>query len=165
MTPFSSIQNHPASHSLPADSILESHTARVLLLLEIVGIEGCIKGLFRFAKLDFLVRHPDIFWAIMEKAKYPEALVDYAPWDTRYSAVFDDLRSKGLLRTDLNEDGAWIYLTKEGRSVARDLMSRLEAEVDWDQSEEISMMENVRDAVGNLSAEELKRMIYNLWDR
>jgi hypothetical protein len=55
------IGEEPVSLPLPADSIVEFHAARLLLLINFCGTAGRIDGLTKLAKLDFFVRYPDFF--------------------------------------------------------------------------------------------------------
>jgi hypothetical protein len=51
---------------LSADSVVEFHAARLLLLLNLCGTAGRIDGLTKLAKLDFFVRYPD-FYAVARR--------------------------------------------------------------------------------------------------
>lgn len=120
------------------DGSNELHEARLLILLEAfsgVNNDGCIEGLTKLAKLDFLLRYPVYLNRALEVRKrssrslelksYEEKSVEskmvryrFGPWDHRYKTILDLLKSKELLEIDLAGRTIVVKLTDFGKKVA-----------------------------------------------
>ena len=102
------IGRSPVSLPLAADSIVEFHAARLLLLISLCGTADRIDGLTKMAKLDFFVRYPDFFAAAKEdqtpnpqvSGAVESAMIrhHYGPWDKRYYHILAYLESKQLIQ-------------------------------------------------------------------
>ena len=153
----------PAGRPLPADSILEMHAARLLLLLRLAGRKNKVDGLTKLAKLDFFVRYPQFFERVSsidssgELRSGDAGMVrhHYGPWDPRYYDVLSYLESRGLLRVTRKQGAFSFLLTDIGVEVADTLSS---SEVFMPQAEQIRA---VGKAFGTKSGSWLKNHIYS----
>jgi hypothetical protein len=158
--------SRPASAPLVADDVIEFHGARLLLLLGICGgSSGTITGLTKMAKLDFFVRYPDFFDAVVpeadrvgtdRKAAVEAAMVrhHYGPWDKRYYHVIAFLEARGLIAVRKTGKSVRISLTKLGKAAVQ----RLSGEATF------AGLRRQIDAVarqfGNKTGNQLKDLIY-----
>lgn len=91
---------------------LAYHQLRVLLLVDAVasapGHASKLDGLTKLAKLDFLVRYPDLAPVVLDgraapgpaspgRVEAPMIRYKYGPWDDRYYPVIGALVGRGLL--------------------------------------------------------------------
>lgn len=103
--------------TLPLDP--EYHAARLLLLIESVSRRsGSLDGLTKLAKLDFLVRYPNMLRRLLVQDGIDISAVDgtdilpaleavesrmmrykYGPWDNLYYPLVGSLISRGLLES------------------------------------------------------------------
>ncbi len=113
---------------------LDYHVARVLLLVAALGETA--DGLTKIAKLDFLLRYPNMLGRVLadrglalprNAAPSPAETVavestmvryKYGPWDDRYYPILGTLIGTGLVRTRAGRGRIAISLTEQGRSVA-----------------------------------------------
>lgn len=170
MRSLRNLASWPAAAPLAADDILEFHAGRLLLLLATCGgSTGTVNGLTKMAKLDFFVRYPDFFSAALadglrRKAVRTDAVEaamvrhHYGPWDKRYYHILAYLESRQLIKIIMTGTTRRIGLTTLGKKAAKKL-SEKEAF-----SEVISHMRNVNEALGGKTGNELKTMIYELFD-
>jgi hypothetical protein len=158
----------PVSLPLSADSIVEFHAARLLLLISICGTGGRIDGLTKMAKLDFFVRYPD-FFAVAKKDRAREAegsrAVEsamvrhhYGPWDKRYYHVLAYLESKQLIEIAKKRNSYQITLTDNGKEQAASLGAKPSF------AELVNRMKAVKKEFGPKSGSTLKKLIYQLFD-
>lgn len=164
------LANRPAGAPLPADDILEFHAGRLLLLLSTCGgSTGTINGLTKMAKLDFFVRYPDFFTAALAEGQQRKSVRTdaveaamvrhhYGPWDKRYYHILAYLESRRLIKIVMTGKTRRIGLTGMGKSAARKLLNS-EAF-----SKMILHMRGVNEALGGKTGNELKTMIYDLFD-
>jgi hypothetical protein len=162
----------PGAMPFLADDVLEFHAARLLLLFAICGTNGSINGLTKMAKLDFFVRYPDFFEAAIasdmelsaqeRRGTGVEAAMirhRYGPWDKRYYHVLGYLEASDLISVRKTGRSVRLSLTRAGRSQAR----RLRKEPAFDAID--SHMERVARAFAAKTGNELKTLIYRLFDK
>lgn len=165
----------PASLPLAADDILEFHSARLLLLMEVCGTAGRIDGLTKLAKLDFFTRYPD-FFEVASAAVTGEANAQsrvssggdtveasmirhhYGPWDKRYYHILAHLEAKQLISVAKDKNSYQIALTSLGRERAKILASRPSF------APIVTRLRQVKKAFGRKSGTFLKNLIYQLFD-
>lgn len=164
------LANRPAAAPLAADDILEFHASRLLLLLSTCGgTSGTINGLTKMAKLDFFVRYPDFFSAVLaeglkRKAVRTDAVEaamvrhHYGPWDKRYYHVLAYLESRQLIRIVATGRTRRIALTVLGKATVKKLLANEAFR------EVVTHMRNVNEALGRKTGNELKTMIYDLFE-
>jgi hypothetical protein len=162
--------SQPASIPLVADDVLEFHAGRIVLLLATCGgVSSAINGLTKMAKLDFFVRYPDFFEVVSPdpdrpnqgRAQAVEAAMirhRYGPWDKRYYHVLAFLESRGLVTIKKAGKSFRIGLTRAGKSAAK----RIAAAPAFAGMTE--QMKRVADSLGSKTGNELKRMIYSVFD-
>ncbi len=167
---FRNLTNYPAGQTLSAESILEFHAARLLLLLHICGRNGELEGLTKLAKLDFFVRYPSFFARACRHLKKPVPQVPetieaamvrhhYGPWDHRYYHVLSFLEGANLVQVRKTGGSAYHFtLTKTGAATAQ----RIGAQPAF--AEMIQLMRQVRSVLGPRNGENLKQLIYFLFD-
>lgn len=158
----------PVSLPLAADSIVEFHAARLLLLISLCGTANRIDGLTKMAKLDFFVRYPDFFAAarkdqtpIVQNSDAVESAMvrhHYGPWDKRYYHILAYLESRQLIGIVKQNSSFLITLTDEGKAVA----SALAAKPSF--SSLVERMRAVKKEFGSKSGSTLKKLIYQLFD-
>lgn len=173
-----SIQNfydHPAGSPLAADSLLELHASRILLLLRFCGrkrkADGrwVLDGLTKMAKLDFFVRYPTFFrraCSHLNISTQSSAVITeshmvrfhYGPWDQRYYHILAYLEGRGLIAVKRVGQSFELSLTNMGASIASDLAS------DSHFTNLTNEMKEVKHALGQKSGTALKRLIYMLFD-
>ena len=169
MKSIKNLHGYPNSLSVIADDILEFHAARILLLLGICGDKGQIKGLTKMAKLDFFVRYPLFFIKVANilGESVETAVVDveskmvryhYGPWDQRYYHVLAYLESKGLIQVVKSNASINLSLSALGKATC----DRLEKNISF--SPMISQMQQVKNVLGNKKGNELKNLIYQVFD-
>lgn len=175
MKSISKLGSYPTGLPLLADSIVESHLARILLLIHLAGRAGRIDGLTKMAKLDFFARYPAFF----EVAKQAEestpldgslttssqvvesAMVrhHYGPWDKRYYQVLSHLESKGLVTISKVKRTYVISLTELGKDKANQV-ANLESF-----STLSARMREIKKHFGAKGGTYLKSLIYKLFDK
>ncbi len=171
MRSIKNIGNYPAGIPLAADHIMEFHASRLILLLNLVGDKGEIKGLTKLAKLDFFVRYSGLFARVKEHLEGKSldrnsSIVEssmirykYGPWDPRYYHVLSYLESKNILKVNQNSPKTFSFsLTSRGKLVA----DRLEKEPSF--FELRSQMVEVKKVLGKMTGSGLKKLIYDLFD-
>lgn len=159
------------SQNLPlvADSVIEFHAARLLLLFYVCGRSGRITGLTKMAKLDFFVRYPKFFEractsleiAIPTTTENIESAMvrfHYGPWDQRYYHILAYLESRDLLRVEKTGKSFKLALTKLGKKIAKDLSAEPSFQ------ELINQMRQVEQVFGGETGSYLKKLIYELFD-
>jgi hypothetical protein len=123
----------PVSLPLSADSIVEFHAARILLLISLCGTGGRIDGLTKMAKLDFFVRYPDFFAVATTASRQGTARESvesamvrhhYGPWDKRYYHILAYLESKQLIQITKKGNSYQIGLTDDGKLKAAALSKK-----------------------------------------
>lgn len=173
MTSTSSLGVYPAGRPLVADQVIEFHAARILLLLHICGKRNRIEGLTKLAKLDFFVRYPDFFRRAKEHLEASAAREQvqtsgqvesemvrhhYGPWDARYYQILGYLESRELIKVEQLDKAFVFSLTDRGAELA----SRLDDEPSY--QELGGHMRQVKKLFGNKSGDQLKKLVYSLFD-
>lgn len=153
-----------SSRPLIADSLLEFHASRLLLLLDVVGVKGRIEGLTKFAKLDFFVRYPSFFFRLedgdaegpstISGADSPMIRYHYGPWDPRYYQVLAYLEGTGAIIVTPTSKGYTLALTTAGRALAKALRRKASF------AELVKHMRRVKKKFGSRTGSSLKRLIY-----
>lgn len=152
-----------------ADSVVEFHAARLLLLFHICGIAGKITSLTKMAKLDFFVRYPDFFERacrsigvdIPSQTNYIESSMvryHYGPWDQRYYHVLAYLESRGLLQVTKKGKSFNLVLTKLGKQTAKNLENESSFKA------LIAQMYQVKQVFGGKTGSFLKDLVYEVFD-
>jgi hypothetical protein len=158
----------PVSLPLSADSIVEFHAARILLLISLCGTGNRIDGLTKMAKLDFFVRYPD-FFAVAKSESSQDAKDEnsvesamvrhhYGPWDKRYYHVLAYLESKQLIDVAKKKNSYQITLTPSGKEKAAELAKKPSF------TSLVGRMKDVKKEFGSKSGSTLKKLIYKLFD-
>jgi hypothetical protein len=151
----------------------EYHSARLLLLIESVSRRsGSLDGLTKLAKLDFLVRYPNMLRRLLVEDSVDISAVDgtdvlpaseavesrmmrykYGPWDNLYYPLVGSLISRGLLESIEGRGSVTLRPTASGSAAA----SALRELSSW-----AEMAERCELAVDhfNLSGNALKERIY-----
>jgi len=161
--------NQPVSLPLLADDVLETHAARILLLLKICGTKGEIDGLTKLAKLDFFVRYPQFFAKVAKHLNKPLAVPSettesvmvrhhYGPWDKRYYQVLPYLEARGLIQVRQQGNAYVFCLRDDGKRAAEELQKKSEFRTMTDQ------MKLVKGLVGRKSGTALKELVYEVFD-
>lgn len=118
------------------------HQIRVLLLIDSVsnapGSTGKLDGLTKLAKLDFLVRYPEVVHSVEAaidgnvrpephgqiSSSLPMLRYKYGPWDDRYYPVIGGLVGRGLATYRRGQRGSVaLSLTPEGKALASTVRS------------------------------------------
>lgn len=113
------------------------HEARLLILLSFISdtSDGCVKGITKLAKLDFLLRYPTYLYRLLPEcykripnipmSEYEIDTVEskmirfrYGPWDKRYRRWLSNLVSKGLINTYISGVTQYIGLTEFGKQLS-----------------------------------------------
>lgn len=168
MKSIANLSNLSKNLPLVADSIIEFHAARLLLLFHICGTSGRITGLTKMAKLDFFVRYPEFFERacayigveMSSEAQYIESTMvryHYGPWDQRYYHILAYLESRGLLEVKKKGKSFKLGLTRLGKQIAKDLESEESFE------ELITQMHQVKKVFGGKKGSALKNLIYEIF--
>ncbi len=159
----------PNPTPLTADDLVEFHAARLLLLLQICGIDGQIEGLTKMAKLDFFVRYPQ-FFAIAAQAVRTDAVPSaatiestmiryhYGPWDPRYYDVLAYLQAHGLVEVRRVNTTVWLQLTALGQEIAGQIGVTPAFTV------LVEQMQHVAAAFKHRKGTYLKKLIYRVFD-
>jgi hypothetical protein len=171
MKTFDAVGRVSTSLPLVADDIAELHAARLLLLLKHCGQDGKINGLTKLAKLDFFVRYPEFFNRVAahlgktvsahgtaEDIESPMVRHHYGPWDKRYYQVLAFLEGRGLIRVEKRASTYEFALTALGESRAGTI-SQTEAF-----SALVLQMDSVRKILGRKQGNQLKNLIYEVFD-
>jgi hypothetical protein len=126
------------------DQSPELHAARLLILIDAFYKDdpsGAIEGLTKLAKLDFLLRYPVMLERALEakgqsirevqlesheRHSVESEMVRYrfGPWDHRYREFLNLLVAKGLASVTIEGRKVVIFLTEQGRSLARQLAAQ-----------------------------------------
>lgn len=162
--------NYPRALPLLADDIIEFHAVRLLFLLRYCGQANTIRGLTKMAKLDFFVRYPRFFALACEHlglATLPTysgveshmIRFHYGPWDQRYYHVLSYLEGKRLITLSQEGNTYVISLTHLGHEVT-DTLSR-------DDTFNVlrEQISRVGEVLGNKRGNQLKEMVYQLFDK
>jgi hypothetical protein len=120
------------------NEIQELHLVRLLFLLNEASKrkakKGCIDGITKLAKLDFLLRYPNCLERALTEVKantdkanikeYEKTTIEskmirfkYGPWDPRYRKWIGILYSKNLAYTFLEGRTVYVGITEEGKSL------------------------------------------------
>lgn len=155
--------------SLPADSLIEFHASRILLLIFVCGTGKRIDGLTKMAKLDFFVRYP-AFFASLSKAlgkpvqDYSNEIEShmvryhYGPWDKRYYRLLSYLKARNLITIVESGNRIDVTLTQLGARAASKL-AKEEVYVDL-----VEHMRNVKQLLGHRTGNAIKALIYKTFD-
>lgn len=159
------------SRSLPlsADDITELHAARLLLLFHHCGFGEKIDGLTKLAKLDFFVRYPSFFERASkhlgkaiatanEQTESPMVRHHYGPWDKRYYQVLAFLESRGLITVKKHGNAYEFALSALGKEKS-DLLSKSKPF-----SPLVEQMKEVRKLLGRKNGNQLKNIVYEIFD-
>lgn len=163
------IAQTPANRPIIADSVLELHAARLLMLLKLCGTAGRIDGLTKLAKLDFFVRYPKFFNIIARKlGKEVTSGTDtqessmvrhhYGPWDKRYYHVLAYLESKGLISVTRSGNSYRFQLTTTGSPIA----AAIEKTDSW--AKLATHMKSVKKVLGAKAGSAIKALIYKTFE-
>lgn len=155
---------------LSADSIVEFHAARILLLLKICGRSGRISGLTKMAKLDFFVRYPAFFnqachsLGVETRSSYKNIeskmiRFHYGPWDQRYYHVLAYLEAKQLIGIEKQGKSFKISLTNLGKRISKKLAN------DNSFGNLVTQMQYVSQVLGGMRGSQLKNMIYGIFEK
>lgn len=126
------------------DQSPELHAARLLVLLDAFAENdqaGTIEGLTKLAKLDFLLRYPVMLERALqakghsirevqleshERHSVESEMVRYrfGPWDHRYREFLNILMAKDLVSISIEGRKVVIFLTAQGRDLARHLATQ-----------------------------------------
>ncbi|MAT96414.1 MAG: hypothetical protein CL608_04655 [Anaerolineaceae bacterium] len=166
----------PTGTPLTSDNLVESHAARLILLLSICGDkEGKstlrkIDGLTKLAKLDFFVRYPEFFARaasaigkstnIASTDKEPKMIrYHYGPWDHRYYQVLPFMEAHALVDIvkDDKKNQYKFYLTELGVELATSLQDKPEF------ADLITKMKEVKRVLGRKNGNQLKKLVYELF--
>jgi hypothetical protein len=170
MKSIGNLMRQPTGLPFLADDVLEFHAARLILLLELCGNHGRVRGLTKMAKLDFFVRYPKFFGVVCQAlGKEVEPIPDliessmvryhYGPWDQRYYHVLAYLESRGLVKVDKEGRTFLLSLTPLGRQIA----TQLEEEPAFDQL--VQQMNKVNVVLGSMHGSRLKKLIYDIFEQ
>jgi DNA-binding PadR family transcriptional regulator len=177
MRSIDNLQQVPAGEVISSDDLVEFHASRILLLLLTCGTKdqktrrSKVEGLTKLAKLDFFVRYPAFFErvaaeleeSVPEMNKTLESKMvryHYGPWDNRYYHVLPYLEAKGLIeiKKDARNNQYKFFLTEKGQEVA----------AKFAEAEEFGAlrenMEQVRRVLGRKSGNQLKNLIYQVFE-
>ncbi len=156
------------------DQSPELHAARLLVLLDAFAEDdqtGTIEGLTKLAKLDFLLRYPVMLERALEakghsirevqlesheRHSVESKMVRYrfGPWDHRYREFLNILVAKGLASVSIEGRKVVIFLTGQGRDLARRL-------TDQDKFEQYSRRAKLLKRHFDMTAVNLMRFIYD----
>ena len=164
------LSDFPAGVSLLADSIIEFHAARLLLLIGLCGTRDRLDGLTKLAKLDFFVRYPHFFNKVcgdfgescQSTYNYVESSMirhHYGPWDHRYYEILAYLRSRGLIQITKEGNTYKFKLTIMGKEHMKNLAK------DQSYKELCDQMKQVKRVFGNKKGSTLKKMIYDIFQQ
>lgn len=169
MKSVKNLSNYPHTLPLFADSVVEFHAARILLLLQVCGNKNQISGLTKMAKLDFFVRYPSFFVKICDSLNQtpttnfttsdsPMIRYHYGPWDPRYYHILAYLESKQLVEIEKAGKSFKISLTKSGVEIAKKLAK------DSSFEDLVLQMKDVKKVLGAKSGSQLKNLIYQFFE-
>ena len=165
------LKHYPASRPLTADQVTEFHAARLLLLLYLCGTKGRIVGLTKLAKLDFFVRYPDFFQRASKLLEHKteaeptgtteSAMVrhHYGPWDPRYYQILGYLEGRELIKVEREKKTFVFSLAKPGLAAAKKLAA------DPAYQDLCEHMRSVKKLLGDEKGDDLKKLVYELFDR
>jgi hypothetical protein len=156
----------------PRAGTLDYHVARVLLLLS--ALSGTADGLTKIAKLDFLLRYPNMLERVLaergrgwepgtsptveERSAIESAMVryKYGPWDDRYYPILGTLLGTGLVETRPGRGRIAVTVTSAGRALA-DALARTP---EW--ATVSARCELIADVLGDENGTFLKDLIYRV---
>ena len=161
-------------HSIVSDEIIEFHAGRIVVLIGICGVKNrasgeiSLKGLTKFAKLDFFIRYPHHFrtaslhlgFEVDSNYTVTESKMirfHYGPWDDRYNQVLPYLMSRGLLRMTKEGKGYILTLPEKGVELFKNLSKLDEFSII------IQKTKAVKKVMGSKTGSFLKNMIYELF--
>jgi len=128
-----------------ADAVDEFHLARILFILDEASKRkkknGCVDGITKLAKLDFLLRYPNCLERALTVVKgnleaadikdYERTTIEskmirfrYGPWDPRYRTWIALLYSKDLANTFIDGRTVHIGITVKGKKIVTELYHR-----------------------------------------
>ena len=172
MKSLNQIREYPTGRALYADSIIEYHASRLILLLKYCGTKERSNGTFRIdgltklAKLDFFIRYPQFFKTVSKKLEKDVEVerkdIDskmirfhYGPWDHRYYQVLPYLEARGLIEIESISNTYKIRLTQKGVSVSESFDEVTSFE------NLIKDMRTVKKVLGQFSGTKLKDLVYD----
>lgn len=171
MKSLKNIQRTPKGVPITSDEVLETHAARLILLLAICGTVDKttklprIEGLTKLAKLDFFVRYPSFFSKATKQAQKTKETIEskmirhhYGPWDPRYYQVIPYLEGRGIVRVTQVGNQYQFILTDLGKQLSTQLRSHASFQ------DICSHMVTVKKTLGSLSGTALKELIYQRFD-
>lgn len=164
------ISEQPEALPVRADDIVEFHAARLVLLFWICGNDGRIEGLTKMAKLDFFVRYPQFFIkaaaSLHKDVSIPYTTVEssmvrfhYGPWDQRYYHVLAYLESRQIVEVTKQHKTYSIALTNLGKRIAEQLSNEISF------SQLTDLMTQVNKVLGSKNGTQLKKLVYQLFDK
>lgn len=155
-----------------------SHEARLLILLGAVAEREPVDGIMKLAKMDFLLRYPNILERALigladlkpsapkVASKIPDEAKHtvegrmirfrYGPWDRRYRKWLAVLMAKQLVTVGKHGKTVQVALTQRGKEIAHALGARVEFA---DLAQRADM---VRFAVGSMPATRLMKFVYKI---
>lgn len=159
----------------------EFHEARLLVLMHVVAPTAesePIAGIMKLAKMDFLLRYPNVLARALEAVKAVKASAArvakqipedqkhtiegrmvrfrFGPWDARYRRWLAVLSSKGLVHVKKEGQTVRIGLTVKGELFSKRLSALPENE------DLVTRAKMVRLAVGDMPATRLKNFVYEI---
>jgi hypothetical protein len=169
MKSVSNLAHEPRSLPLAAEDITEFHAARLLLLLAHCGSSNTVSGLTKLAKLDFFVRYPKFFERIathlnqqttapLQANESEMVRHHYGPWDKRYYQILGFLEARGLIEVRKHNQSFDFELTQSGKSLAKSLSG------EQTYRPLVAQMTAVKKLLGRKSGNQLKTLIYDVFD-
>ncbi len=169
------LANYSTGKTLSSDDLIEFHASRLLLLIAVCGSKDQkaktlkIEGLTKLAKLDFFIRYPAFFNRVAAYLDSQAALTDdtieskmvrfhYGPWDKRYYQIIPFLEARGLIRVAKQGSAYNFLLTDLGKSLSEKLTA------DQQFSEVTNRMRTVKEVLGKKTGNQLKELIYKVFD-
>lgn len=160
------------------DEIDEFHLARILFILNEANKrkrkKGCVDGITKLAKFDFLLRYPNCLERALKEVKgnpkpanikdYERTTIEsrmirfrYGPWDPRYRKWIGLLYAKGLANTFVEGRTVYVGITKQGKKTVSEL----------NQNEVFSDLKNRSELLyrkfGSYSSTKIKDFIYEVF--
>ncbi|WP_157974471.1 hypothetical protein [Lewinella sp. IMCC34183] len=171
MKSLQQIKDYPSGKALYADSIIEFHASRLILLVRYCGVKERnsntfrIDGLTKLAKLDFFVRYPAFFKVVCDKLKKQAEMqrIDieskmirfhYGPWDERYYQILPYLEARGIFYIENLGNQYTIRLSAFGAEIADQLFA------DNSFISIVHDLKQVKKVLGSMSGTKLKDLIY-----
>ena len=167
-----------AGTMISSDDLVESHAARLLLLLLLCGTRESktqllqIDSLTKLAKLDFFVRYPAFLERVSKELntsveRHPPTVeskmvrLHYGPWDERYYQILPYLEAHSLIEIKKHQSKKQyhFFLTIKGEELSQKLSSSNEFE---------SLKKNMAEVNRVLSGKngnELKNLVYKVFKK